>query len=86
MRSGLLFARVLFAFVGVFLGRATLVPNRPNVVWIVGEDTGPELGCYDDRYARTPNLDKLASQGARFTRAFTHAPVCGPSRSGLRAA
>ena len=83
MRSGLLFARVLFAFVGVFLGRATLVPNRPNVVWIVGEDTGPELGCYDDRYARTPNLDKLASQGARFTRAFTHAPVCAPSRSGL---
>ncbi len=57
--------------------------ERPNIVWIVMEDTGPQLGCYGDAYARTPNLDKLAFQGARFTRAFTHAPVCAPSRSGL---
>jgi N-sulfoglucosamine sulfohydrolase len=57
--------------------------ERPNVVWIVGEDLGPELRCYGDPYARTPNIDRLASEGARFTRAFTHAPVCAPSRSGL---
>jgi uncharacterized sulfatase len=57
--------------------------ERPNIVWIVGEDMGPELGCYGDAYARTPNLDRLASEGARFTRCFTHAPVCAPSRSGL---
>jgi N-sulfoglucosamine sulfohydrolase len=57
--------------------------QRPNIVWIVGEDMGPELGCYGDRYARTPNLDRFASEGVRFTRAFTHAPVCAPSRSGL---
>jgi N-sulfoglucosamine sulfohydrolase len=57
--------------------------ERPNIVWIVAEDMGPEVGCYGDKYARTPNIDKLASEGARFTRAFTHAPVCAPSRSGL---
>ena len=57
--------------------------DRPNIIWIVGEDLGPELGCYGDAYSRTPNIDKLASEGARFTRAFTHAPVCAPSRSGL---
>lgn len=57
--------------------------DRPNVVWIVGEDMGPELGCYGDTLARTPNMDRLAREGARFTRAFTHAPVCAPSRSGL---
>jgi uncharacterized sulfatase len=57
--------------------------NRPNIVWIVGEDLGPELGCYGDNYSRTPNIDKLASEGVLFTRAFTHAPVCAPSRSGL---
>src|SRR5687767_3161789 len=57
--------------------------SRPNIVWIVGEDMGPELGCYGDQYARTPNLDRLAAEGLRFTRAFTHAPVCAPSRSGL---
>lgn len=57
--------------------------DRLNVVWIIGEDMGPELGCYGDPNARTPNMDRLASQGARFTRAFTHAPVCAPCRSGL---
>ena len=56
---------------------------RPNVVWIVAEDLSPNLGCYGDPHAVTPNLDRLASQGARFTRCFTHAPVCAPSRSGL---
>lgn len=57
--------------------------ERPNIVWIVGEDMGPELGCYGDPQAITPNLDRLAREGARFTRCFTHAPVCAPSRSGL---
>ena len=55
----------------------------PNIVWIFGEDMGPELGCYGDLLTRTPNMDRLASQGARFTRCYTHAPVCAPSRSGL---
>src|SRR2546425_1435799 len=55
----------------------------PNILWLVAEDISPDLGCYGDAYARTPNLDRLASQGARFTQAFTHAPVCAPSRSGL---
>jgi N-sulfoglucosamine sulfohydrolase len=57
--------------------------GRPNIVWIVGEDMGPDVGAYGDANARTPNLDALAKQGALFTRAFTHAPVCAPSRSGL---
>src|SRR5262245_8373351 len=55
----------------------------PNIVFIIGEDLGPELGCYGDKLARTPNIDRLAREGARFSRAFTHAPVCAPSRSGL---
>jgi len=57
--------------------------ERPNFIWIVGEDMGPELRCYGDAQAHTPNLDRLAREGVRFTRAFTHAPVCAPSRSGL---
>src|SRR5262249_37833135 len=56
---------------------------KPNIVWIVAEDISPNLGCYGDPDAITPNLDKLAKEGARFTRCFTHAPVCAPSRSGL---
>ena len=54
-----------------------------NVLWVTCEDTSPDLGCYGDAYAVTPNLDKLAAQGARYTLAFTHAPVCAPSRSGI---
>ncbi len=57
--------------------------QRPNIMLLVGEDTGLHLGCYGHDYATTPNLDKLAAEGCRYTNAITHAPVCAPSRSGL---
>jgi N-sulfoglucosamine sulfohydrolase len=57
--------------------------DKPNIVFITCEDISPNLGCYGDPDAITPNLDRFAAQGARFTRAFTHAPVCAPSRSGI---
>jgi uncharacterized sulfatase len=63
--------------------RAATPSGRPNIVWIVIEDTGVQLGCYGDKRAHTPNIDRLAAQGARFTHCFTHAPVCAPARSGL---
>jgi N-sulfoglucosamine sulfohydrolase len=56
---------------------------RPNILWISAEDLSPDLSSYGDRYARTPNLDRLASQGARYTNAFSTAPVCAPSRSAI---
>jgi len=56
---------------------------RPNILWISCEDTSPDLGCYGDRYAITPNLDRLAAHGVRYTNAFTHAGVCAPARSGI---
>jgi N-sulfoglucosamine sulfohydrolase len=54
---------------------------RPNILLIVSEDNGPELGCYGDPYARTPNLDRLAADGVRFERAFVPYSVCSPSRA-----
>jgi uncharacterized sulfatase len=57
--------------------------RRPNIIWVVGEDMGPEVACYGDLEAITPNIDRLAREGARFTRCYTHAPVCAPSRHGL---
>jgi arylsulfatase A-like enzyme len=56
-------------------------PKRPNVLWLIAEDFGIELGCYGTKEVWTPNLDKLAADGMRFTRAYTTAPVCSPSRS-----
>lgn len=57
--------------------------QRPNILWLIGEDLGPELGCYGTPEAETPNLDRLAKQGVRYTRAFTVTPVCSSSRSAL---
>lgn len=56
-------------------------PQRPNILWLIGEDLGPELGCYGTKQVWTPNLDRLAKEGVRYTRAYTTAPVCSPSRS-----
>src|SRR5574340_595561 len=56
---------------------------RPNILWITCEDLSPILGCYGDRYAYTPNLDRLSVEGARYTRAFSAASVCAPARSSL---
>jgi N-sulfoglucosamine sulfohydrolase len=56
-------------------------PDRPNILWIIAEDLGPELGSYGHPEAYTPYLDGLASEGVRYTRAFTVAPVCSVSRS-----
>jgi len=55
--------------------------KRPNILWLIGEDFSPHLGCYGTKEVWTPNLDQLAREGMRFTRAFTTAPVCSASRS-----
>ncbi len=57
--------------------------DRPNIVWISCEDISPNLGCYGDPHAITPTLDRLASEGVRFDRAFTPAGVCAVVRSGI---
>ena len=56
---------------------------RPNILWISAEDIGPQFGCYGDPHAITPNIDRLASQGTRYTNAYTTAGVCAPCRSGI---
>jgi len=55
--------------------------SRPNILWITSEDNGPFLGCYGDKLATTPNLDKLASEGVLYKNAFSNAAVCAPCRS-----
>jgi N-sulfoglucosamine sulfohydrolase len=57
--------------------------DRPNVIYIILEDTGPNMACYGEPLVNTPNLDRFASQGIRFTHAYCTAPVCSASRSAL---
>lgn len=74
--------RLLAALTLLLLGaRLIIAAEQPNVLLIVSEDNGPELACYGDPYARTPNLDKLAANGVRFERAFVPFSVCSPSRA-----
>ncbi len=58
-------------------------PARPNILWLTAEDISPNLGCYGDRYAVTPNLDRFSAQAARYTQAFGITGVCAPNRSCL---
>jgi N-sulfoglucosamine sulfohydrolase len=53
----------------------------PNILWITSEDNMPMLGCYGDEFATTPNLDRLANEGFRYTHAYANAPVCAPGRT-----
>lgn len=67
----------------VLAASGALNPQRPNILWLSCEDIGPALGCYGEAHAITPELDALASQGVRYTRAFTIAGVCAPCRSSI---
>ena len=57
--------------------------NKPNVLWIYGEDLYPNLACYGTPVVKTPHIDRLASEGTLFTNAFVTCPVCSPSRSAI---
>ena len=56
--------------------------SKPYILWITIEDTSPHfIGCYGNQQARTPNIDRLAREGVRFTNAFSTNTVCSPSRT-----
>ncbi|WP_430934882.1 sulfatase family protein [Saccharicrinis sp. 156] len=68
---------LLFLSCGDVLGQ-----NRPNILWVTIEDTSPQfIGCYGNKDARTPEIDKLALKGVRFENAFSTGTVCSSSRS-----
>ena len=72
-------------WVGVAVARPVrAVGERPNVVILLADDLGiQDLGCFGRREHRTPHLDRLAAEGARFTQAYAAASVCSPSRAAL---
>jgi len=73
-----------FGFLGIMLASplAAAEAKRPNVLFIIADDlTATALSCYGNTTCRTPNIDRLAAQGTRFTRAFCNGTYCGPSRA-----
>ena len=58
--------------------------DRPNIIWIMADDLGyGDLGCYGQRQIRTPAIDRLASEGVRFTDCYAGSTVCAPLRCTL---
>jgi arylsulfatase A-like enzyme len=63
---------------------AESTPARPNILFILTDDMGyGDIGCFGGQFAPTPNLDRLAREGTRFTQYYSAAPICSPSRTGL---
>lgn len=66
------------------LGGKTFAADKPNIVFILADDLGyGDLKCYGHPYAKTPNLDKLAEQGTRFTQYYSNGATCSPARTAL---
>lgn len=78
-------SKSLVAVLAVSLSSISLLPQcrgeRPNVLLIVSEDNGQELGCYGDPFVQTPALDRLAGQGVRFQNAYVPQAGCSQSRA-----
>jgi arylsulfatase A-like enzyme len=78
----------LFVWAGLNLSmpvaEAAANTNRPNIVLILTDDMGfGDIGCYGGKFAPTPNLDRMASEGIRFTQYYSASPICSPSRTGI---
>lgn len=56
-------------------------PSKPNILFIIADDLATRLGCYGDKAAITPYLDRLAAEGVVFTKAYCQGAVCTPSRT-----
>src|SRR5512137_1573800 len=58
--------------------------EKPNIVFVLADDLGyGDLGCYGQKLIKTPNLDRMAAEGMRFTQFYAGSTVCAPSRSVL---
>ena len=67
--------------VGCQAERCLAKSSRPNIVWIVAENFCLDFGCYGQKNVSTPNVDRLAREGVRYTNVYSTSPVCAPSRS-----
>lgn len=74
---------VCLSFASIARAQATTRPKPLNILWLTFEDSSPWLACYGDKTAPTPNIDRLAREGIRYTHAYATTPVCAPARHTL---
>jgi arylsulfatase A-like enzyme len=79
-----LFGGLVEAVFGRIANAAEPLARKPNIVFILADDLGwTDLACYGSRYYETPNIDRLAAEGMRFTHGYTCGPNCQPTRAAL---
>ncbi len=71
------------AFFGLLTSSTLIEAQGPNILLIISDDLNTRIGPYMELDKHTPNLDRLASEGVRFTRTYCQYPLCGPSRASL---
>src|SRR3954447_24023126 len=77
-------SRYTAALLVAFLASSATAADTPNVVLILIDDLGQrDLGCYGSTFYRTPNVDKMAKDGLRFTDFYAACPVCSPTRASI---
>jgi len=68
----------------IWASAQTLTSQKPNIIFILADDLGyGDLGCYGQTKIKTPNIDRLAAEGIRFTQCYAGSTVCAPSRACL---
>lgn len=77
MKKSLILCLILLSALSKFV----FGKERPNILFIFIDDMGyGDLGCYGNKQVETPNIDKLAGEGIRFSKFYVNAPICSPSR------
>jgi arylsulfatase A-like enzyme len=80
---GLFFIATCWISFGILLKTVRAEQSPPNIVWIIVDDMSANFSCYGEKTIQTPAVDRLASEGTRFSKAFVTAPVCSACRSAL---
>lgn len=76
----------VFFTIGLFqlvLSYKPIEKNKPNILFLIADDAGPEMSCYGSKIANTPGIDRIAQQGVLFENAFTPNAKCAPSRASI---
>jgi len=83
VRKLLKLSHLVVGLLCLFITSSTVDAEKPNILLIISDDLNTRIGPYMDIDKHTPHLDRLASEGVRFTRTYCQYPLCGPSRASL---